>query len=746
MKMTSVMIVLVSLALVVIIAAWEWTHTTSPGPLNPTHESVKRLRGNSGCAECHGSKSISMAEACFSCHAEIRTQIDTHHGAHGVKEAAVILACGKCHAEHGGANLQLIASHSFADAGLPEPAKFDHSQLTKFVLIGRHTELKCEQCHRLAHATTLASGEARFLGLSQSCVSCHKDVHKGTFGADCESCHGQVHEFKAAPQFTHSDKFPLAGVHAIKDCKKCHNESGTTSFTALSHGSFAVRACAACHQDPHKGSFGVDCQNCHSLTAPFKQPTRFVHTDKFPLALGHALPKCEQCHATTGLTSVAALRKGEVTVRTCVACHKDPHEGSYGQSCSSCHSLMKWSDGIKTLKHTAAFPLTGSHGGISCMRCHDKLGSHSVASLQAKSLSVRSCVECHASPHSKTLLAFVADSSHRAEGETCTLCHRPESTSFLSPTAQMTPAQHAGTGFKLDPPHAKVDCVACHKEMGTRKALASGPALNSQFTKLFPGRSPGDCVACHADPHRGQFSTGVTKGSCVACHAMTHFVPNTFDVSQHDRTHFPLTGGHRAVACANCHTKQNGVTRFVGTPASCSACHADFHQGQLAASFKTGGRNPSDCAACHVTASFSKVIWTPQEHAQWAGYSLNGAHATTACTNCHKRRTNADDQGFTWSAAPKRCSDCHADAHANQFARDSVTDCARCHSERGKFTKLVFDHQRDSIFKLDQTHARLACAACHKAVEIAPAAKVVRYKPLGVNCEDCHGVRAKEAR
>jgi hypothetical protein len=66
---------------------------------------------------------------------------------------------------------------------------------------------------------------------------------------------------------------------------------------------------------------------------------------------------------------------------------------------------------------------------------------------------------------------------------------------------------------------------------------------------------------------------------------------------------------------------------------------------------------------------------------------------------------------------------------------------------------LVFRHDRDSRFKLGDAHADLACSACHLPDALegpAAAAKsggaalpdaVVRYRPLAMQCVDCHGAQ-----
>jgi hypothetical protein len=360
---------------------------------------------------------------------------------------------------------------------------------------------------------------------------------------------------------------------------------------------------------------------------------------------------------------------------------------------------------------------------------------------------VRACGVCHISPHSKPMMAMIATSVGKRDAETCGACHQAEHKSFLSPVATMTAQQHVATGFKLEPPHDKAKCVDCHKQMGTRKPLEKGPTLAVQFAAFFPSRSAQSCESCHTDPHRGQFANGPTHGACIACHAPTHFVPGDYDLDAHDKTAFPLTGAHRAIACASCHKKQGAAVQFVATATSCQACHADIHGGrfdQRGMLATVDGR--SGCARCHTTASYTKIAWTGPDHATWTGYVLNGAHATASCTACHKPLANPDARGHLWGAAPKACASCHVDVHAGQFARQNVTDCARCHSDKGKFTETSFDHQRDSVFKLDADHMKLACAACHRPTQVAANLTIIRYRPLGTRCEDCHDSRGLGAR
>ena len=90
--------------------------------------------------------------------------------------------------------------------------------------------------------------------------------------------------------------------------------------------------------------------------------------------------------------------------------------------------------------------------------------------------------------------------------------------------------------------------------------------------------------------------------------------------------------------------------------------------------------------------------------------------------------------------AGKNCADCHRDQHQGQFVNGKSTDCARCHGVED-FHKTRFDHDRDSRFRLDAQHVLLECSKCHKSYD-TPFGPVVRYKPLGVECGDCHKLAA----
>jgi hypothetical protein len=185
------------------------------------------------------------------------------------------------------------------------------------------------------------------------------------------------------------------------------------------------------------------------------------------------------------------------------------------------------------------------------------------------------------------------------------------------------------------------------------------------------------------------------------------------------------------------------VPRRFSAPLDCAACHEDVHGG----AFDRQGldavvRGKTGCARCHETGSFSEIDVAGFDHARLTGHALVGAHRRAQCSACHAQEEHTG--GRTRRRAPTECAGCHADPHAGQFrpAGGGATDCATCHDPARTFAETRFDHQQHSRFRLDADHARLPCASCHRAVGSGES-RVVRYKPLGTACADCHDWRRK---
>lgn len=734
-----------------VVVLWESEERTSPGPLHPVHERIDDLR--SSCESCHGNGGPqAMADACGECHTAIREQLAAGRGLHG--SLAQAEDCSRCHRDHHGADLPQVGPAAFRDAGIEDLLRYDHAHVAGFALGGRHDALACTECHEHAEAEILPIGATRFLGLGQTCTGCHADVHEGSYGADCASCHGQEQEFEAVAAFRHRD-FVIEGAHAGLACADCHTPGTPESVAARIGTSPEPRSCVACHGPAHAPGGGalplaseaaaMDCAACHDAGGFARSFGAAEHRAAgFPLDGAHAEAACAQCH--TEERARAPLR--DAPMARCTDCHGEPH-GPSGDAlplahavndCARCHAPeAPFARSFGVAEHRqAGVRLDGDHATASCASCHD--ATRRDAGIERGPDPMARCTDCHASPHRDAFTAAVVALAAVPE-QNCAACHQSTDADFH--TERLAAGAHAAAGFDLVRPHVDVACQSCH---------GSAP---SPFAERFPGRNPDRCEVCHGDPHGGQFERGdAAAPDCLSCHDREAFQPSRIDVDRHgERGDFPLTGAHRAVACARCHepTGTDAPVRYAGIPDRCVDCHADPHRGTFdrpGLPAQVDGR--ADCARCHTADGF-RAVQTDFDHGTWTGHVLQGAHAKAACTACHGRTAVPDALGRSLGEAPTDCAACHDDPHLGQFARPALdgarrTDCARCHDEAATFAELRFDHDRDSRFALDATHRALACDACHKAQPIGDGRTVVRYRPLGMQCTDCHGGREGAGR
>jgi hypothetical protein len=183
-----------------------------------------------------------------------------------------------------------------------------------------------------------------FAQASDTCVSCHADVHLGQVGARCETCHTVETAKFAVTNFQHAKtKFPLTGKHAPLKCEACHAVA-THAFPA-GHGttrrlSGIGTECASCHKDPHTNDLGTDCQTCHSTdTFSIKRYThRRMHLLR-SFFTGRHITACTACHKP-GAVRIAAPARVLASYKAstaCITCHTDVHRGALGPRCESCH-------------------------------------------------------------------------------------------------------------------------------------------------------------------------------------------------------------------------------------------------------------------------------------------------------------------------------------------------------------------------------------------------------------------------
>ena len=510
----------------------------SPGDLTTAHA---KLEGLSNCTKCHELGKRVVVSKCLDCHTEIKQLISEGIGYHSSSEVKN-KKCWNCHSEHHGRDFQIIHF---------DQNNFKH-ELTGFKLEGKHSKIKCSECHQTKFITNklFVKRKNTFLGLSTKCVSCHVDVHQNTLGRNCESCHNSI-KFKPAVFFNHdSTKFKLTGAHTKVECIKCHvkeklNGKIFQKFTGLEFAN-----CTPCHKDVHKGKFGKNCSSCHNDNS-FKILNRnsFDHDKtKFPLKGAHANVKCSSCHGNNLLSKPKFAK--------CTDCHKDAHFGEFTvnnvvRNCKDCHTAESFKVTIFTISdhNKIKFELTGAHLAVSCQSCHFK---EKVKQWHFKNIGMK-CIDCHKNVHGTEIKEkFMPENN-------CRSCHSTNDWKTIS-------FNHDLTNFKLEGKHKSIKCSDCHES----KTIDN--KIKFKFVSL-----KSKCKTCHHDVHFGQFDSEQkgNKPVCENCHGFDNWKPVNFD---HEKTAFPLKGAHEKLLCSSCHKKvtENGneFIKYKLRDFKCASCHS----------------------------------------------------------------------------------------------------------------------------------------------------------------------------
>jgi hypothetical protein len=555
---------------------------------------------------------------------------------------------------------------------------------------------------------------------------------------------------------------PLARAHEKLDhptqCFQCHARGGGMT-----------QRCLDCHTGiaaQRKGGRGLhgreardkDCAGCHPDHAGRDfdlvkwdegAAERFDHRRTgYALTGKHAALECQDCHQAKHQrpAAVAAGATREPAHRwlglgtACRSCHADPHKTRFGNDCEKCHTTRDWKAiESKRFDHDLTrYPLRGKHASVRCESCHDP------ASATGKTPPFESCGSCHQDAHAgqATIAGKPAD---------CAACHTVQG---WEPST-FTVAMHQRTDYPLEGRHAGVRCAACHPRR------PAGPAAAALGTARVVMRPPhARCASCHADAHGGQLAARADRGACESCHRVGGWTPSRYTVADHAASAFKLEGAHAGTPCADCHglgrkglpapaaAAALGTARFAFRLAEreCVQCHHDPHRGRFAAG---GARaRAGGCVACHDPERWRPARVTVEAHREF-GFVLEGAHRAVPCTGCHaelKGRPEASSLALAAHPAPlafdksrRACVDCHDDVHQGQFKpRRDRGACEACHGVEDWRPATRFAHDRDSRFKLEGAHAKVACAACHPTIRGAGGRTTVRYRGVPLECASCH--------
>jgi hypothetical protein len=542
------------------------------------------------------------------------------------------------------------------------------------------------------------------------------EIHRAKFKTICLLI-GAVLVLGARPAVGQLSPGPLAQAHesleGLRKCGSCHALGDRevqdkclachTEIQAMRDGGRGLHAdpafarCVDCHVE-HQGR-DFELVHWEGGTAAFDHGRT-----GFALEGSHAAKDCRACHNVKYVTDPGALRSaGKSFDRTylglataCASCHEDIHRGQFKQDCTSCHDAGKWKPAPLFDHQKTAYPLDGRHAQVDCAKCHKP--AEAPQAVVFAGLPHASCVDCHRDPHAGAL------------GPRCTDCHTTMGWKQIIGER----FDHARTRYPLEGRHAAVSCAKCHGDRGAKPAFAA-------------------CTDCHRDAHDGAGRSRPGWLTCERCHDVAGFRPARFGLADHDTTTFRLEGAHRAVPCGLCHKAAAAgapaAPDLAPAAASCASCHTDPHRWQAAA--------PPACTACHGQDSWRGARY---DHAA-TRFPLTGRHEVIACAACHKPADAAAARPApAFGGEPLACAGCHRDVHEGTMtllaAEQDAPDCARCHVTVDWLAEN-FEHDRDSRFTLAGAHAKVACAACHKAAE---GERLVRFRPLAVECAACHAV------
>lgn len=587
----------------------------SPGPLTDAHA---ELEGLTNCTKCHKLGDKVLDTKCLECHKEIQSLVNRKTGLHGNPDV-VRKNCAECHGEHNGRKFDMLRF---------DEATFDHL-ITGYELEGSHATVECKECHTSGNIKDkeLKKKPKTFLGLDETCLTCHSDYHQATLPGDCKQCHG-MEGFKPAPLFNHdATDFALKGEHQNVECKQCHPMTTKNGATFQEFAGVAFNDCVSCHEDPHNSQLPGHCAQCHTENSftTFSGQGNFNHnTTNFELRGSHQSLDCFACHSQSDDPLRIFQDKKGISENKCATCHQDVHNGVYGLDCAKCHRETSFLSmrNMDFFDHTVTdYPLEGKHVGVDCRECHKQRFKDPI--------DFSDCKNCHTDYHH-------GEFTKNGIQPDCVECHSLEHGFDYS---LFTLEQHQKTNFPLQGAHMATPCFACHVDERTQK---------------WSFRNLGNtCVECHQDIHEGYIDAKYyPKDDCRYCHGNDNWTGVQFD---HSKTHWPLDGKHLEVECRQCHfventTESKGWTQeFANLSTDCNTCHENVH-GRV---FEIDG--VTDCTRCHVTDS-----WFPKrfDH-DLTNFPLEGKHEKIACSACHEV-ANADGEIETiYKLGKFRCIDCH---------------------------------------------------------------------------------------
>lgn len=504
----------------------------SPGDLIQGHADIE---GVFNCTKCHDLGEKVSNNKCLDCHEIIADLMEQQRGYHASEEVTQ-KDCFECHSDHHGRNF---------NSTLFDTLNFDHA-LTGYDLVDAHADINCVDCHNrdFIENIELLEKEQTYLGLNQSCLTCHNDYHQGSLGEDCASCHNMI-DFSDPVYFDHQETdYPLKGAHQDVECVACHEMTIKNGLDYQVYTDIEHHDCVVCHENKHQEELDQYCSTCHTTTSfgDFVGSTYFNHSNTdFELKGKHSQVGCFICHEPDLDPFIILLDQRGVQQNQCVSCHEDVHEQKLGTDCVSCHNEQSFKEYQGEFDHNKTdYMLEGKHQDVDCAKCH-------TSDSYLDEIEFANCSSCHDDFHDGIMLEYDKERD-------CAACHSEEGFDLSLYTID----DHNNSVFKLEGAHLATPCIACHLKSETWEFRNIGSS----------------CVDCHEDVHARQFEKN-NMVKCSSCHSSNSWNITNFN---HDSTNFPLDGKHAEVDCSACHKEglfnDQEVIIYKIPSYQCSDCHS----------------------------------------------------------------------------------------------------------------------------------------------------------------------------
>jgi hypothetical protein len=552
------------------------------------------------------------------------------------------------------------------------------------------------------------------------------------------------------------------------DCLTCHGDKTLTTtrggrtvslfvpekaFSGSVHG---AQGCTSCHADlagkdlPHDVPLQpVDCGSCHSDEQ--QKHARSLHGKA--IARGDPLaPRCKDCHGNHDivpvkdpLSAVAPLKVPFV----CGRCHREGTKVQLNRPIHQDNILENYSESI----HGEGLLKKGLVVAPNCATCHTAhliLPHTDPDSSIARGNIAKTCTRCHAqieAVHRKVIRGELWE-KEKSVLPACVDCHQPHKIRKVFYTQGM----------------ADADCLRCHSDEslkakdGRRLFVDAGEVARSRHLKVA-------CSQCHSGvnaSHLRPCETITQKVDCTACHAE---IGQQYAQSTHGQ--LVARSDVNGPTCKECHGGHGvlgkadpaSATFPSNVPDLCARCH---REGQRAAVRYTGGQHQiieryeesihgkgllksgltvtATCTSCH-TAHGVRPRNDPAS-------SVNPRNVPVTCGRCHHGIEEQFEQSIHFTSAGKTdkelpvCSECHTAhmirrADETGFKLDIMTKCGRCHEA---IAKTYFDTYHGKVSQLG--YAKTAkCFDCHGAHDILPVADPRSHlsrQNVVATCQKCH--------